>query len=148
MQQLKILHASGLSLVATSGDYSLLAVCGLLIAVALLVSEHGLQGMRASVIVAHGFSCPKACGIFLGQGSIPCTGRWILNHQATSLVQFSCSGRVRLFATPWTTRGVPKCSFDFETTGVAHREVPSLFSYWSHGLTPPIRPGHTYPTGV
>ena len=39
--------------------FSLVAMCGLLIAVASLVAEHGLQGARASVVVAHGLSC---CG--------------------------------------------------------------------------------------
>ena len=36
------LHCCGLSLVAASGGYSLIVVCGLLIAVASLVAEHGL----------------------------------------------------------------------------------------------------------
>ena len=46
----------GLSLVAATGGYSLGVVHGLLIAMASLVAEHGLQGMRASVIVARGLS--------------------------------------------------------------------------------------------
>ena len=50
------------SLVAESGVYSLVAVCGLLVAVAPLVSEHKLQSV-GSVVVAHGLSCPTACGI-------------------------------------------------------------------------------------
>ena len=53
---------------------------GLIVAVIFLVSEHGLKGLLASVtgapglwstgsvVVAHGFSCPVACGIFLDQG--------------------------------------------------------------------------------
>ena len=53
-----------LSLVTASRGCSLVAVCRLLIAVAPLVMEHGLSGVRASVIVAHGLSCPEACGIF------------------------------------------------------------------------------------
>ena len=44
------------SLVAVSGDSSLVAVHGLLIVVASLVAEHGLLGMWTSVVVAHGFS--------------------------------------------------------------------------------------------
>ena len=40
---------SGLFLVAAGGDYSLVAVCGLLTAVASLALEHRPQGMRASV---------------------------------------------------------------------------------------------------
>ena len=44
-----LLH--GLSLVVVSRGYSLVAVCGLLTALASLVAEHGLQGPRASVVV-------------------------------------------------------------------------------------------------
>ena len=57
----------GLSLVVASGDYSLVAVRRLLIAVAYLVAEHRLQGVQASVVVVHGLACPMACGIFPGQ---------------------------------------------------------------------------------
>ena len=38
------------------GDDSLVVVCGLLIVVASLVRQHGLQGTQASVAVAHGLS--------------------------------------------------------------------------------------------
>ena len=38
---------TGFSLVVVSGDYSLVAMCGLLIAVASLVWEHGLYGAWA-----------------------------------------------------------------------------------------------------
>ena len=55
--------ACGLSLVAVSGGYSLVAVLGLLIAVASLVVEHGLQN-AGPVVVVHMFSCPTSCGIF------------------------------------------------------------------------------------
>ena len=48
----------------------------LLIAVASLAVEHGLQvyslqqlRRMGSVVVAHGLSCPAACGILLDQGS-------------------------------------------------------------------------------
>ena len=73
--------------------YSLIVVCRLLIALASLVMEHGLCGARASVVaawglqstgsvaVAHGVSCPTACGIFLDQGSNSCLLHW----QADSL---------------------------------------------------------------
>ena len=47
---------AGSSLVAEkNGGYSLVAVCGLLMALASLVAEHRLQGVRASVIMAHRF---------------------------------------------------------------------------------------------
>ena len=67
--------------------FSLVTVCVLLTVAASLVAEHGLQGSRASVAVAHqlcscsmqalstssvvmvhGLSCPEACGIFPDQG--------------------------------------------------------------------------------
>ena len=61
-----LLHA-GFSLLGGNGGYSLVAVCRLLIAVASLVEEGGLQGMQASVAVARGFN---SCGSrALKQGS-------------------------------------------------------------------------------
>ena len=81
-----------------------IAVRWLLIAVASLVAEHGLQahGLQqlwhagsvvvarrlqsaGSVVMAHGLSCSAACEIFPDQGStcVPCIGRRILNHCAT-----------------------------------------------------------------
>ena len=88
------------------GEWGLLfvAVCGLLIVVASLVVEHGLQARRlqqlqhvGSVVVAHGLqsagsgvvvhgvSCSVACGIFLTRARtrVPCIARQILNHCAT-----------------------------------------------------------------
>ena len=73
---------------AVSRGYSLVAVPGFLTAVASLVEEPRLQGVRAAVVVAHRLSCPVARGIFLDQGShVLCTGRWILNHRITRAVQ-------------------------------------------------------------
>ena len=43
----------GFSLIAASGGYSLVAVCGLLTVVASLVAEHGLSGTQASVVADH-----------------------------------------------------------------------------------------------
>ena len=54
----------GLSFVATSGGYCV-AVLRLLIAVASLVAEHGLQGTRASGVVARRLGCSVPCGIFV-----------------------------------------------------------------------------------
>ena len=51
---------------------SLVVTQGLLIAVAFLVVEPTLWGMWASVVGAHGPSCPVACGIFPDQGSDWC----------------------------------------------------------------------------
>ena len=48
---------------------------------------HGLQESQSTglVVVAHGFSCSVACGIFSDQGSnpVPCTGRQIPIHCTT-----------------------------------------------------------------
>ena len=51
----------GFTLVAVSGDCSLIAARRLLIVVISLVAEHGLYS-TGSVAVAHGFSCPLARG--------------------------------------------------------------------------------------
>ena len=86
--------ARGLSVLAASRGYSV-AVLGLLIAVASLLVEHGLQvhglqqlwhagsevvarGLQSasSVVAAHSLSCSTACGIFLDQGSNLCPLRW------------------------------------------------------------------------
>ena len=82
---------------SSCGERGLLfvAVHRLLIAVASLVAEHGLQahGLQqlwhmgsavvargpqsaGSVVVAHGLSCSAACGIFPDQGSNPCPLHW------------------------------------------------------------------------
>ena len=54
-----VISAGGLSLVAVSRGYALVAFCMLLIAVTSLVAEHKLQSVQASVAVACGLSC---CG--------------------------------------------------------------------------------------
>ena len=97
-----LLHAGFLQL--RQAGLFFVVVRGLLIAVASLVAEHGLQahglqqlwlsgsvvvahGLQSahSVVVGHGLSCSVACGIFLVQGSnpCPCIGRQILNHCTT-----------------------------------------------------------------
>ena len=77
------------------GGLLLVEVCRLLIAVASLVAEHGLQarglqqswhvssvvvahGLQSagSVVVAHRLSCSMACGIFPDQGLNPCPLHW------------------------------------------------------------------------
>ena len=57
-----------------AGGCSLVVVHGLLIGVASLV-EHGLWGAWASVIVAHGLSCPSASSQMRDQTRVPCIGR-------------------------------------------------------------------------
>ena len=56
-------------------SFSLVEVHGLLTAVVSLVAEHGFQSTD-SVVVAHGFSCSAAYGIFLDQGSNLCLLHW------------------------------------------------------------------------
>ena len=53
-------------------ELSLVAARGLLLGVASLVAEHGLQGVWASAVVLHGLSCPAARGIFPDEGSNLC----------------------------------------------------------------------------
>ena len=84
----------GFSLVT---GFSLVAVCGLLLAVASLVAEHGLEGALATVVGAHGLSCSTACGSFLDQGSNPCLLHWQvdslpLSHQGSPIcyIYFKC----------------------------------------------------------
>ena len=60
----------GFSLVAVSGDYSLVAMPGLFIVVASLVVEHGFLGLQVLGAAVHGLSCPAARGIFLDQGPL------------------------------------------------------------------------------
>jgi hypothetical protein len=50
------IHLFYCSLAAVSRGYSLVVVCGLLIAMASLFSEHGLSGVWALVAAAHGLS--------------------------------------------------------------------------------------------
>ena len=73
-----------------SRGFSLVAVHGLLIAVASLVAEHRLQGVCTSVVVVHGFSYPVACGILVpGQRDpfcVLCIGRQVPNHWTTGEV--------------------------------------------------------------
>ena len=60
---------------SSCGEQGLLfiAVCGLLIAVSSLVAEHGLQGTRASVVVAHGLS---SCGLRGLERRLSSCGTW------------------------------------------------------------------------
>ena len=86
------------SLVRACGGDSLVALHGLLIAVASLMEEHGALGMRASVaaahalgccssqalehrliVVVHRLSCCTAYGIFLDQGSNLYLLHWLVD---------------------------------------------------------------------
>ena len=57
---------------SSCGDQKLLFVVGTSFSLRwLLLLQITALGTCASVVVAHGLSCPSACGIFLDQGSYP-----------------------------------------------------------------------------
>ena len=66
----------GLSLVVSSGDYSLVAMRGLLTAVASLAAEHGLEGM-GSIVECTGFVAPGhvESSWTRNRTRVPCIGR-------------------------------------------------------------------------
>ena len=79
----------GLSLVAASGGHSSSRCTGLSLSRPLLLQSTGSR-RAGSVVVAHGPSCPAACGIFPDQGSNPCPLHWQadsqpLHHQGSPL---------------------------------------------------------------
>ena len=61
------------SLVEARRGYSLVEVCGFHVAVASLVSEHRLQGTRASAAVARGLS---SCGSRAVEHRLSSRGAW------------------------------------------------------------------------
>ena len=70
----------GLSLIAASGDHSSSRCAGLALLRPLLLRSTGSR-RAGSVIVAHGPSCPAACGIFPDQGSNLCPLHWQADSQ-------------------------------------------------------------------
>ena len=70
----------GLSLVAASGGHSSSRCTGLSMSRPLLLRSTGSR-RAGSVVVAHGPSCPAACGIFPDQGSNPCPLHWQADSQ-------------------------------------------------------------------
>ena len=95
----------GFSLAVVNRGYFLVAVHGLLIAVASPDAEHRLSGMGASVVgapglwsagsivVTHGLSCSTASGIFPDRGLNPCLLHWQvgslpLSHHGSPLQLF------------------------------------------------------------
>ena len=79
----------GLSLVAASGGHSSSRCAGHSLSRPLLLRSTGSR-RAGSVVVAHGPSCPAACGIFPDQGSNPCPLHWQadsqpLRHQGSPL---------------------------------------------------------------
>jgi len=84
-----LLLREGFLLVAMRGAFSLVVVCGLLIAVASLVADHGLQSAWASVVVV---SVDALGHVESSQARdrthVPCIGRQIPNHWTTRTVLF------------------------------------------------------------
>ena len=70
----------GLSVVAASGGHSSSRCTGLSLSRPLLLRSTGSR-CAGSVVVAHGPSCPMACGIFLDQGSNPSCLHWQADSQ-------------------------------------------------------------------
>ena len=70
----------GLSLVVASGGHSSSRCAGLSLLWPLLLRSTGSR-RAGSVVVAHGPSCPAACGIFPDQGSNPCPLHWQADSQ-------------------------------------------------------------------
>ena len=70
----------GLSLVVASGGHSSSRCAGLSLSRPLLLRGTGSR-RAGSVVVAHGLSCPAACGIFPDQGSSPCPLHWQADSQ-------------------------------------------------------------------
>ena len=92
---LGLLWCLGFSPAVVNRGYPLAVMCGPLISLASLVSEHWLSGAWASVVGApglqstgstaavHRLSCSKACGIFLDWTHEPRTGSQIVYSWAT-----------------------------------------------------------------
>ena len=70
----------GLSPVAASRGHSSSRCAGLSLSRPLLLRSTGSR-RAGSVVVAHGPSCPTACGIFPDQGSNPCPLHWQADSQ-------------------------------------------------------------------
>ena len=113
------------SLVVSSGGYSLVAVCGLPVAVASLVAQHGLWSTWASVVATHRLSS--------------CTS-WTLEHRLSS-----CGTRALLSFGMWD---LPGPGFEPMTLALAGgfltTEPPErFFSFTLDATYPTIVPGCT-----
>ena len=99
----------GLSLVAASGGHSSSWCTGLSLSRPLLLRSTGSR-RTGSVVVAHGPSCPAACGIFPDQGSNPCPLHWQaasqpLRHQGSPKNKYTFNVRLRLMFLLWPLPG-------------------------------------------
>ena len=88
--------AAWVSLSLRRAGATLVSVCGLLIAVAPLAVEPGLQGTHSSAVVVHRHSCSTACGIFLGQGQNLRLLPW-----QTDSVPLSHQGSPKILSSKW-----------------------------------------------
>lgn len=91
----------GLSLTVVSRSYSLLWCWTSYLHWLLLLWGNRLQGLRVSVVAAHGLRCPTACAVFQDQGSKPSpalTGKFLttFDHREVWDIQFfkfwNCDG--------------------------------------------------------
>jgi len=111
---------------------------GLLITVASLVAEHGLQGAWASVVW---WTDPVALW-HVGSSQtrdwtcVPSIGRHILNHWTTSCCS-SVLSHIWLLATPWTAAHLASLSFTIPQS-LLHWVSDVIQSY--HPLSPPSSP--------
>ena len=97
-----------------------------------------LSGSRVlgSVVVAHGLSCPSACGIFPDQGLNPCPLHWRedsypLDHQGSPYIQCFCSQLIvqNLFHWFCQSRKCLEQGYLANGTIVYHSRCVSLSSY-------------------
>ena len=141
-----------LCLVVADGGYPLVEVHGLLIAVDAPIVEQGLR-CTGSIAMAHGLSCPKACGIFLDQGSnpVPCIGRWVVKHWGPPgkslglLLSGSKNGCLRptqeVSHLCWESQHSAQCCIDSKvldhTANCQHHKIHSVNKYLLRDLSVP-----------
>ena len=121
-----------LSLAVASGGYSLVAVHGILIVVASLVVEHGLQGTWTSV-VARGLSVwvqkLPITGSRAQAQSLWCMGLvslWhVVSSQTRDRTRVSCIDR--WITNHWTTREAPAFEFREDTI---QSTIPAAWKIW------------------
>ena len=133
----------GLSLVAASRGHSSSRCAGLSLSWPLLLRGTGSR-RAGSVVVAHGPSCPAACGSFPDQGSnpFPCINRQILNHCATK------EAPAGIFLTTAPPRK-PLCfvfKFLLGCSDQTETERASLYrrSQWHEGVSPRVVAGVSF----
>ena len=125
----------GLSLVVASGGHSSLRCAGLSLSRPLLLRSTGSR-RAGSVVVAHGSSCPAACGIFPDQGSNPRPLHWQadsqpLRHQGSPHV----SSLMKRFNRVAFLLLIFESSLYFPgTSPLSYIHITNIFSLSSHSL--------------